>query len=69
MRAKYTGIIDGILSTSDLTTISEKKIRKGIQEAVEYDITPQKVAWNISRSGFCAQIELGINQRIDNGAL
>ncbi len=43
VRAKYTTIIDGILASSDLNLISEKKIRKGIQQHVEYDITPQKV--------------------------
>lgn len=36
-------IIDSILAASDLNTISEKRIRKGLQAAVEYDITPQKV--------------------------
>ena len=41
---KYVTIIDSILAASDLRVISEKKIRKGMQEAVEYDITPQKVS-------------------------
>ena len=39
----YTKIIDSILACSDLNTISEKRIRKGLQDAVNYDITPQKV--------------------------
>jgi hypothetical protein len=43
MRDKYTEIIDTILAESDLNTISEKRIRKGLQEAVGYDLTPQKV--------------------------
>lgn len=42
-KALYTGIIDGILTVSDLKTISSKQIRKGIQSAVDYDITAQKV--------------------------
>ena len=43
VEATYTTIIDSILGNSDLTTISEKRIRKGLQAAVQYDITPQKV--------------------------
>lgn len=42
-RDHFTGIIDSILSQSDLTTISEKRIRRGLQDAVGYDLTPQKV--------------------------
>lgn len=41
--AAFTVIIDSILAASDLDTISEKRIRKGIQESVEYDIQPYKV--------------------------
>ncbi|KAL9588956.1 MAG: hypothetical protein Q9203_002246 [Teloschistes exilis] len=44
VEAKYVVIIDTILASSDLNTISEKRIRKGLQQAVDYDITPQKVA-------------------------
>ncbi|KAL2868752.1 SWIB/MDM2 domain protein [Aspergillus lucknowensis] len=43
-RSEYIPIIDTILSESDLNTISEKRIRKGLQEAVGYDLTPQKAA-------------------------
>lgn len=43
VEAKYVVIIDTILASSDLNTISEKRIRKGLQQAVDYDITPQKV--------------------------
>ncbi|KAL2852995.1 SWIB-domain-containing protein [Aspergillus pseudodeflectus] len=43
-RDEYIPIIDSILSKSDLNTISEKRIRKGLQEAVGYDLTPQKAA-------------------------
>lgn len=39
---RYVTIIDSILAASDLNTISEKRIRKGLQAAVDYDITPQK---------------------------
>ncbi|KAL2795376.1 SWIB/MDM2 domain-containing protein [Aspergillus keveii] len=43
-RDEYIPIIDSILSKSDLNTISEKRIRKGLQEEVGYDLTPQKAA-------------------------
>ncbi|KAL4916077.1 SWIB/MDM2 domain-containing protein [Aspergillus aurantiobrunneus] len=43
-RDEYIPIIDSILSKSDLNTISEKRIRKGLQDEVGYDLTPQKVA-------------------------
>ena len=43
VRAKYVAIIDDILAHADLTQITEKRIRNGIQQRVEYDITPQKV--------------------------
>ncbi|KAF3013103.1 hypothetical protein E8E15_000716 [Penicillium rubens] len=42
VRRKYIEIIDHILAKSDLTTISEKRIRKGLQDAVGYDLTPMK---------------------------
>ena len=42
--AAYSAIIDDILASSDLTTISAKRIRKGLQDRVSYDITPQKAA-------------------------
>lgn len=43
VRANYVEIIDDILATSDLSQVTEKKIRNGIQDRIEYDITPQKV--------------------------
>lgn len=43
VRESYVKVIDSILAASDLNTISEKRIRKGLQEAVGYDLTPQKV--------------------------
>ncbi|BAE55899.1 unnamed protein product [Aspergillus oryzae RIB40] len=42
-RDQYVPIIDSILAKSDLNTISEKRIRKGLQEEVGYDLTPQKL--------------------------
>ena len=44
VKASYTRIIDSILAASDLNTISENRIRKGIQETVGYDVTRQKVS-------------------------
>ena len=41
--ASYSAIIDDILAQSDLNLVSAKRIRKGLQEKVDYDITPQKV--------------------------
>ncbi|KAJ5676053.1 hypothetical protein N7462_008950 [Penicillium macrosclerotiorum] len=43
-RNEYTEIIDSILAKSDLNTISEKRIRKGLQDVIGYDLTPQKAA-------------------------
>lgn len=43
VEASYVKIIDSILAASDLNTITSKRIREGLQRAVEYDITPQKV--------------------------
>lgn len=43
VRNKYIEIIDNILSNANLAEVTEKRIRNGIQERVEYDITPQKV--------------------------
>lgn len=42
VETNFITIIDSILAASDLNTISEKRIRKGLQAAVQYDITPQK---------------------------
>lgn len=44
VRARYSTIIDSVLENADLTTITTKSIRQGIQDQVEYDITPQKNA-------------------------
>lgn len=42
-RERFTEVIDSILAKSDLNTISEKRIRTGVQETVGYDLTPHKV--------------------------
>ncbi|KAJ4370628.1 hypothetical protein N0V83_005149 [Neocucurbitaria cava] len=42
VEASYSAIIDEILRGSDLNTISAKRIRKGLQERVEYDTSHQK---------------------------
>ncbi|KKY29021.1 putative swib mdm2 domain protein [Phaeomoniella chlamydospora] len=46
VRDQYVKVIDGILAASDLSTVSQKRIRKGIQEAVDFDITPHKASIN-----------------------
>jgi upstream activation factor subunit UAF30 len=43
VEASYSAIIDDILQGSDLNTISAKRIRKGLQERVDYDTAHQKV--------------------------
>jgi upstream activation factor subunit UAF30 len=41
---RYTAIIDDILETSDLETISRKKIRQGLENALGgQDLSEQKV--------------------------
>ncbi|KAI9827899.1 MAG: hypothetical protein M1826_006205 [Phylliscum demangeonii] len=40
--ASYITIIDSILATSDLNTVSEKRIRKELEAAVQDDLTTQK---------------------------
>ncbi|CAA9962349.1 hypothetical protein CFE70_005764 [Pyrenophora teres f. teres 0-1] len=40
--ATYSAIIDEILRASDINTISAKRIRKGLQERVEHDLSQQK---------------------------
>jgi upstream activation factor subunit UAF30 len=43
-RASYTRIIDGILADADLETVTRKKIRQGLEEAIDNDLTDQKVS-------------------------
>ncbi|KAL2194057.1 SWIB/MDM2 domain-containing protein [Corynascus similis CBS 632.67] len=40
----YTRIIDGILASADLETVTRKKIRQGLEEAVDKDLSDQKDA-------------------------
>ncbi|KAI4951118.1 hypothetical protein J4E91_003823 [Alternaria rosae] len=54
VQASYSIIIDEILRASDINTISAKRIRKGLQERVEDDLSQQK-----------AQITALIMQRFD----
>jgi len=43
-RATYTRIIDGILASADLETVTRKKIRQGLEEAIDRDLSDQKDA-------------------------
>lgn len=42
-RAQYSAIIDGILATGDLQTISAKQIRKGLAAQLDLDLSDKKV--------------------------
>ncbi|KAK5659241.1 hypothetical protein OQA88_1333 [Cercophora sp. LCS_1] len=42
--ADYTRIIDGILATADLNTVTRKKIRQGLEAAIDKDLSDQKNA-------------------------
>jgi upstream activation factor subunit UAF30 len=42
-RGAYTRIIDGILAAADLETVTRKKIRQGLEEAIDKDLSDQKV--------------------------
>lgn len=52
--AQYTRIIDHILRTSDLATVSRKKVRKGLEVEINKDLNDQKVRWAIRGPGRCA---------------
>jgi len=43
-RDQFAGIIDDILQVSDLSVISEKKIRKGLEEKLGFDVNYMKPA-------------------------
>ncbi|KAL1843449.1 hypothetical protein VTJ49DRAFT_1559 [Mycothermus thermophilus] len=43
-KATYTRIIDDILATSDLETVTRKKIRQGLEAAIDKDLSDQKDA-------------------------
>lgn len=40
---EYTRVIDHILKTSDLATVSRKKVRKGLETELGKDLNDQKV--------------------------
>jgi upstream activation factor subunit UAF30 len=42
-KTTYTRVIDGILAAADLETVTRKKIRQGLEEAVDKDLSDQKV--------------------------
>lgn len=42
-RETYTRIIDDILLKADLQTVTRKKIRQGLEEAIDKDLSEQKV--------------------------
>lgn len=42
-KSDYTRIIDNILATADLQTVSRKTIRAGLEDAVGRDLSSQKV--------------------------
>jgi upstream activation factor subunit UAF30 len=42
-KSHYTRIIDGILSAADLQTVTRKKIRQGLEAAIDKDLSDQKV--------------------------
>lgn len=42
-KSRYTQIIDGILAASDLQTVTRKKIRQGLEAAIDKDLSDQKV--------------------------
>jgi hypothetical protein len=42
-RETYTRVIDSILAEADLATITRKKIRQGLEDAVNRDLSDQKV--------------------------
>jgi hypothetical protein len=44
-RAQYSALIDNILASSDLQTISAKQIRKQLQAALDVDISEKKVSF------------------------
>ncbi|KAK3321931.1 hypothetical protein B0H66DRAFT_574363 [Apodospora peruviana] len=43
-KANYTSIIDGILAAADLQTVTRKKIRQGLEAAIDKDLSDQKIA-------------------------
>lgn len=66
VEARYTEVIDSILAKSDLNTISEKRIRKGLQEVVGYDLTPQKVRTPSSALSQIVPLDIGPSWALHN---
>jgi hypothetical protein len=59
--ARYTAIIDAILETADLTTVTRKKIRMGLERALGgKDLSPQKVYISILLSSLFADLVLAL---------
>jgi len=56
-KSNYTRIIDGILRAADLQTVTRKKIRQGLEAAVDKDLSDQKVCchtpWCCCAAGMC----------------
>jgi len=51
---RYAKIIDGILAEGDLTLISAKQIRKSLEDALDVDLSSQKVCdWHATEA--CSQ--------------
>lgn len=56
---RYTEIIDGILATADLETVTRKKIRMGLEAALGgKDLSDQKVRNSFSGFRRCWRAEL-----------
>ena len=68
-RASYAAIIDEILATADLETISAKRIRIGLQERVDYDLGSQKVLLIDETLETTTDTRQGCYQRAHHGAL
>ena len=62
-------IIDDILSTADLETISAKRIRNALQQRVDYDLSGQKVSGNGKTIASICLHHQGCHQRTHHGAL
>ena len=42
-KAEYTRIIDGILASADLQTVTRKKVRQGLEATLARDLSEHKV--------------------------
>jgi len=54
-RAEYTRIIDGILATANLETVTRKKIRQGLEAAINKDLSDQKVRVSFPQA-YCVRV-------------